>query len=155
MYNLTNHVETSHCLLIQADGFVINPEMWDDNWFQYDYIGAPWEYSETAYIDPWGNHQRVGNGGFSFRSKKLLDVPKNAYVHFDVNHGSFYKHMNANNFAEDGNICVHNRHIYEVLGCKFAPLEVAVKFSQEKRIPETNGIVPFGFHRILPPNTKL
>ena len=24
--------------------------------------------------------------------------------------------------SEDGNICVHNRHIYEVLGCKFALL---------------------------------
>ena len=63
--------------------------------------------------------------------------------------------MNANNFAEDGNICVHNRHIYEVLGCKFAPVEVAARFSQEKQTPETLGIIPFGFHSILPTGTKL
>lgn len=155
IYNLTNHIETSHCLIIQPDSFVINPEMWDNSWLNYDYIGAPWQYSNDAYIDPWGNHQRVGNGGFSLRSKKLLDVPKNAYIHFDVNHGSFYKHMNANSFAEDGNICVHNRHIYEVMGCKFAPVEVAARFSHEKQTPETQGIKPFGFHHILPPDTQL
>lgn len=155
IYNLTNHVDTSHCLIIQPDSYIINPEMWDETWLQYDYIGAPWEYSNDAYVDPWGNHQRVGNGGFSLRSKKLLDVPKNAYIHFDVNYGSFYKHMNANSFAEDGNICVHNRHIYETLGCKFAPVEVAAKFSHEKQTPETRGIKPFGFHSILPQGTIL
>ena len=59
IYNLTNHIDTSHCLLIQADGFVINPNKWDDSWLEYDYIGAPWEYTDNAYIDPFGNHQRV------------------------------------------------------------------------------------------------
>ena len=49
----------------------------------------------------------------------------------------------------------NNRHIYENLGCKFAPLEVAVRFSQEKRIPECEGIVPFGFHYHLPPGVEL
>lgn len=155
IYNLTNHIDTSHCLIIQPDSFVINPKMWDDSWLNYDYIGAPWELSDSAYIDPFGNHQRVGNGGFSLRSKKLLDVPKNAYIHFDVNYGSFYKHMNVNSFAEDGNICVHNRHIYETLGCKFAPVEVAAKFSQEKYTPECKNIKPFGFHSILPAGTQL
>jgi hypothetical protein len=155
IYNLTNHVDTTHCLLIQADGFVINPNKWNDDWLNYDYIGAPWEYSENSYIDPFGNHQRVGNGGFSLRSKKLLDVPKYEYIEWDVNQGDFYKHMNANNFAEDGNICVHNRHIYERYGCKFAPIEVAVEFAHEKQLKETEGIVPFGFHYHLPPGTKL
>jgi hypothetical protein len=155
IYNLTNHVNTSHCLIIQPDSFVINPEMWDNSWLEYDYIGALWQFSEDAYIDPFDNHQRVGNGGFSLRSKKLLDVPKNAYVHFDVNYGNFYKHMNANQFAEDGNICVHNRHIYETLGCKFAPVDVAARFSHERQMKETEDIKPFGFHSILPPGTQL
>lgn len=155
IYELHKHVNTSHCITIQADGFIINPDKWDPLWLEYDYIGAPWEYSDGAYIDPWNNHQRVGNGGFSLRSKKLLEVPLNAYVHFDVNWGKFYKHMNANNTAEDGCICVHNRHIYEVLGCKFAPVTVASRFSHEKPVPETKGIVPFGFHYHLPPNTVL
>lgn len=155
IFDLHKHVSTSHCLVIQADGFVINPEQWDPLWLTYDYIGAPWEYVDHAYLDPWGNHQRVGNGGFSLRSKKLLEVPLNAYVHFDVNRGNFYKHMNANDTAEDGCICVHNRHIYEVLGCKFAPIEVASRFAHEKSLPETVGIKPFGFHYHLPADTKL
>jgi hypothetical protein len=155
IFDLYKHVHTSHCLVIQADGFVINPEQWDPLWLTYDYIGAPWEYIDHSYLDPWGNHHRVGNGGFSLRSKKLLEVPLNAYVHFDVNWGNFYKHMNANDTAEDGCICVHNRHIYEVLGCKFAPIEVASRFSHEKLLPETKGIKPFGFHYHLPAGTIL
>lgn len=155
IYNLTNHIDTTHCILIQADGFIINPEKWDNDWLNYDYIGAPWEWNANAYIDPFGNHHRVGNGGFTLRSKKLLDVPKHTYIEFNVNQGDFYKHMNANNFAEDGNICVHNRHLYDAAGCKFAPVEVAAHFAHEKQLTETQGITPFGFHYHLPPGTIL
>lgn len=155
LYNLTNHIDTDYCLLVQPDGFVINPEKWNDDWFNYDYIGAVWALANDAYLDPWGKSHRVGNGGFSFRSKKLLDVPKNAYIHFDVNWGDFYKHMGVGFTSEDGNICVHNRHIYEALGCKFAPVEVAARFSHERPLPETQGITPFGFHFFLPEGTKL
>ena len=137
------------------DGFVINPDKWSDEFYDYDYIGAPWEKVDHSYLDPWGKPHRVGNGGFSFRSKKLLDIPKRAHIQFDVNWGDFYKHFGYGNTAEDGNICVHNRHIYEQLGCKFAPVEVAAKFSHEKQLPETQGITPFGFHYHLPPGTTL
>jgi hypothetical protein len=155
IFDLHKHVETSHCITIHDDGFIINPEKWDPIWLEYDYIGAPWEYSENSYIDPWGNHIRVGNGGFSLRSKKLLEVPLNANVPFDVNWGNFYKHMGVTLQSEDGNICVHNRHIYEVLGCKFAPVNMAARFSHERPTPETKGITPFGFHYFLPPGTVL
>ena len=97
----------------------------------------------------------MGNGGFSFRSKPLLDVPSRAHNQFDVNWGDFYKHMNAKSTSEDGNICVHNRHIYEALGCTIAPIEVAAKFAHEKPIPETKGITPFGIHYHLPEGTQL
>ena len=72
-----------------------------------------------------------------------------------MNWGDFYKHMNALSTSEDGNICVHNRHIYEALGCKIAPIEVAARFAHEKSIPETKGITPFGFHYHLPEGTVL
>ena len=155
IYNLTRHIDTDYCLLVQPDGFVINPDKWSNEFYKYDYIGAPWEKVDHSYLDPWGKPHRVGNGGFSFRSKKLLDVPKRAHIQFDVNWGDFYKHFGYGNTAEDGNICVHNRHIYEQLGCKFAPVEVAAKFSQEKQLPETEGISPFGFHYHLPPGTNM
>ncbi|MEC9064834.1 MAG: DUF5672 family protein, partial [Pseudomonadota bacterium] len=93
IYNLTGHIDTDYCLLVQPDGFVINPDKWSDEFYDYDYIGAPWEKVDHSYLDPWGKPHRVGNGGFSFRSKKLLDVPSRAHIQFDVNWGDFYKHF--------------------------------------------------------------
>ena len=145
IYNLGKHVETSHGLLIHPDGYVIRPSLWDNNWLQYDYIGAPWRDDPTAYLDPWGKNQRVGNGGFSLRSKKLLDLPSKIEVPWEVNVGDFYKHMNAGLYNEDGNICVHNRHIFEENGCKFAPVEVASKFAREETLPDSEEET-FGFH---------
>lgn len=150
LYDLWRHVETEHCLVIQADGFVINPTHWTDEFLKYDYIGAPWLISESAYIDPFGNHQRVGNGGFSLRSRKLLTAPQHIDIPWDVNSNDFYRHMNVGLLSEDGNICVHNRHLFEKHGCVFAPLEVACRFSIENRLPEHKGLKPFGFHKRLP-----
>ena len=145
IYNLGNHVETSHALLIHPDGYVIRPWLWDNAWLEYDYIGAPWRDDPNAFLDPWGRNQRVGNGGFSLRSKRLLDVPKNVEVPWEVNEGDFYKHMNAGLYNEDGNICVHNKHIFEAQGCKYAPVEVASKFSREDFLPDSEQET-FGFH---------
>lgn len=156
IYHLHEHVNTSHCLLIQPDGFVLFPNTWDNRWLEYDYIGAPWEYVEDAYIDPFGNHHRVGNGGFSLRSKKFLEVPTKVEVPWETNNSDFYwMPKGVVNYHEDGNVCVHNRHIFIEQGCKYAPVEVAVRFSQETRIPECEGITPFGFHYRLPPGVKL
>ena len=47
-------------------------------------------------------------------------------------------------------ICVHNRHIFEEQGCKFAPVEVAKDFSHESPLDVNRGIVPFGYHGNLP-----
>ena len=59
IYNIGQHIETTHMLIIQDHGFVVNPSAWTDEFLEYDYIGAPWAWSENAYIDPFGNHQRV------------------------------------------------------------------------------------------------
>ena len=154
IYELGNYISTSHCLLVQADGYALNPVMWSAEFLEYDYVGAAWPYRRDAYIDPFGNHQRVGNGGFSLRSRKLLTVPQHRDIPWEVNQGHFYKHMNAGLYSEDGNICVHNRHLYEDDGCKFAPVEVAVRFSQETPVPESVNITPFGFHKRKPGTTR-
>jgi len=156
IYCLHNHVETSHCLLVQPDGFVLFPDKWDDEWLKYDYIGAPWPLVKDSYIDPFGNHHQVGNGGFSLRSKKLLEVPTKVEVPWETNNSDFYwMPPGVVNYHEDGNICVHNRHIFVEQGCEFAPVDVAARFSQENRIPECEGITPFGFHYRLPPGVEL
>ena len=147
LYKLFNHVVSSHCLLIQADGYVINGSIWTDDFLKYDYIGAPWPVENKRYVDPFGNHQRVGNGGFSLRSKKLLQVPLKIDIPWEVNVGEFYKHFGQRAYSEDGNICVHNRHLFENEGCIFAPLGVALSFSRELAIPERADEPTLGFHR--------
>ena len=76
LQDLYRYVQTSHCLVIQADGFVLNPDRWQPKFLEYDYIGAPWPEKLTLHptqqiLDMKQN--QVGNGGFSLRSKKLLE----------------------------------------------------------------------------------
>ena len=140
-YELHKHISTSHVILIQDDGFISSPEKWRGSFLDYDYIGAPFpiphESDNISYRDPFGNLIRVGNGGFSLRSKKLLELPSKLNLEWKAYYG-FHN--------EDGFFSVHNRHILEENGCKFAPVEVASLFSHEYVTKETEGIIPFGFH---------
>jgi len=77
-------------------------------------------------------------------------------VPWETNNNDFYwMPEGVVNYHEDGNVCVHNRHIFIEQGCEYAPVEVAVRFSQETRVPECDGIIPFGFHYNLPPGVTL
>lgn len=140
VYDLWKYVDTSHAILIHPDGFVINPDVWDFSWLQYDYIGAPWPMPNDSYSyrDPLGNIIRVGNS-VSLRSKKLMLYP----TLYDFKWKEYYGNTN-----EDGFICVHNRNKLEQLGCKFAPLDVAKYFSKEHEIPENVGLKTFAFHQV-------
>jgi hypothetical protein len=145
-FELWQHIQTDFVLIVQADGWVLKGSRWEEAFMEYDYIGAPWPISNTAYIDPQGVHQRVGNGGFSLRSFKLLKLGKELDLVWDVTQHPEYKHFNAKPLAEDGNICVHNRKRYEYAGCHFAPLEIAARFSRELPISEFPNPKTFGFH---------
>ena len=83
---LIDYVESDHLLLVQDDGHIINPSLWDENFLNYDYIGAPWptsnnwlkrfkKYDNDVYKVLKSNikQNRVGNGGFSLRSSKFLE----------------------------------------------------------------------------------
>jgi hypothetical protein len=147
MFDLHKHIDTKYCLLIQHDGFIVDPEMWDDNFYNYDYIGAPWPSIDNHFVDPFGKVRRIGNGGFSFRSKKLLEVSTHEHIPcVATTHGDFYKHHGNGYFAEDLNICVHNAHIYEQYGCVFAPYEIACKFSRECTVDANLQRKTFGVH---------
>lgn len=63
---LSSLIDTDYLLIIQHDGVIYNTSAWNDNFFKFDYIGAPWPKSPK-------NINNVGNGGFSLRSKKLMD----------------------------------------------------------------------------------
>lgn len=147
VYQLYRHVCSTHVLLIQADGYVLSSKCWREEFLEYDYIGAPWPTVNDSYITPFGDQVQVGNGGFSLRSKRLLEVPLRHIVTFEVNADDFYNHFNKNSNSEDGVICVHNRHIYVSAGCRFAPVEIAAQFSRELKIPGVTKNDTFGFHR--------
>jgi ADP-heptose:LPS heptosyltransferase len=117
---LHEYIKTKYMLVIQGDGYILDGSLWDDKWFDYDYIGAPW--LETDGFN-------VGNGGFSFRSTELM----------------FCMSVIANIFhPEDNVICRIYRPLLETTHhFKFAPEEVAMKFAYELRQP----LKPtFGFH---------
>lgn len=138
IFDLPKYVETSHCLFIHGDGYVINPQLWIKEWLDYDYIGAPWPLPQDnySYRDEAGNLVRVGNS-VSLRSKKLMDLIATRPMDY---------HYGNNN--EDGQICCWNRNWLESQGCKFAPLEQAVYFSKEHEIPENVGLKTFMFHSL-------
>lgn len=139
VYDLHKHIDTSHVLIVQDDGFIVNPDKWTDDFLKYDYIGALWDLpkDDFSYRDIFGRIIRVGNGGFSLRSKKILSLASELNLEWK----QYFGYWN-----EDGFFTCHNRHIYEIHGCVYSPLEIAAKFSQEHYVEENNGITPFGFH---------
>lgn len=139
IYRLHNYVDTSHCLLIHHDGFVINPDSWNENWLQYDYIGSPFPLptDDVSYRDPEGNLVRVGNS-VSLRSKRMLEIPDKKHWDWVPFHGWY---------NEDGALCCMWRKDLEELGMKYAPFEEAIFFGRERQLPENKGITPFVFHK--------
>ncbi len=138
IYELPKYVETAHCLFVHHDGYVIHPELWKEEWLDYDFIGAPWPLptDDYSYRTPSGKLVRVGNS-VGLRSKKLLDLVATRPMEY---------HYGNNN--EDGQVCVWEREWLESQGCNFAPLEVAVHFSKEHDMPENNDIETFIFHEL-------
>jgi predicted O-methyltransferase YrrM len=111
IYQLPNYIVTEFAFSVHRDGFVISPDRWTDEFLKYDYIGAPWK-ATAHYTDK--NH-RVGNGGVSIRSKRLMDIVQKLPC----------------GGHEDTDICVGHRAFLEKNGITFAPLELASAFSIE------------------------
>ena len=124
--------------LEDLDGYILDGSLWTEKFLKYDYVGAPWA-PNTHFTKNSGTEIRVGNGGFSLRSRKLLRTPTALDIPFS-DYGTGFWH-------EDGFLCVHNREVLELYGIKFAPVEVAAQFSTELTVPET--IKSFGGHKYI------
>lgn len=122
---LPDIIKTDYYLGIHDDGFVINPHLWSEQFLEYDYIGAPWKWE--------GRRNRVGNGGFVLKSNKFIQLTRNL------------KFMNQ---CDDGELTNTYYDYFIEHGCRYAPVEVAMKFSLESNIPECelNLNNCFGFH---------
>ncbi|MCR5657668.1 MAG: hypothetical protein K6G06_09425 [Butyrivibrio sp.] len=144
-YELCEHIKTDYALIVHADGFIIHPEMWRDEFLDYDYIGSPWPLPDNdyAYRDSKGEICRVGNS-VSIRSMRLMRYP----VDFDAKWEKVYD----DRYNEDIFICCYLKNKMEEQGIKWAPFELALKFGREKPLPENKGIEPFVFHKWLGEN---
>ena len=127
MLRIGNYTSSDHILVVQDDGHIVNPLNWDEKFLEYDYIGAPWP-TTAKWRKRWKNKNvsnaskvvkknRVGNGGFSLRSRKFLDYS----AKFD----------SCNGIAEDVFLCLENYTTAIDSNIKFAPFDVAFKFSAE------------------------
>jgi hypothetical protein len=127
--NLSNYIETDFVLVVQYDGFVINPNSWTTEFHTYDYIGAKWRYTDGL---------NVGNGGFSLRSKRLLQALRGD--DFPADRDSLLN-------GEDHFICrLSRKFLEEKYHIRFAPETIADKFSYEYVEPPG---VTFGFHGLF------
>lgn len=114
------YFNTNFSMCVHEDGFPIDLSMWDPVFLDYDFIGAP-----------WFDHV-VGNGGFCIETQKLHELKREMpLTEEDFTIGS------------DRLISTTRRQFFEDNGVKFAPYEVAIKFSTE----QVGGDKPsFGFH---------
>jgi len=135
LYKLKDYIKSDFVLVVQHDGYVLRPQRWKNEFFKYDYIGAPWK--KNIHFTEQRRNIRVGNGGFSLRSKKILNLPSELNIPF-TDHGSGFLH-------EDGLLCIHWREILEKNDALFAPVEVASYFSRERWCSDSK-LFTFGFH---------
>jgi hypothetical protein len=134
--DLVGYVGTTHALCVQWDGFVLDGGAWDPHFLDYDYIGAIWPHFHDGL--------NIGNGGFSLRSRRLLEackkIPLDQSQVEDVLIGRVYRRQ------------------LEEQGIRFAPEPVARSFAYERTTPTG---AEFGFHgafnlvRLLKPEENL
>jgi hypothetical protein len=122
--SLHKYITTPRLLIVQHDGFITNPELWSDEFLEWDYIGAPFQRIRTNF--PVGM-----NGGFSLRSLKLMqwtaEIRRNHFQHFH---------------PEDKAITEFYRCEAEIAGFMFAPVELARTFAGTDKKDYS-----FGFHQ--------
>jgi len=108
------YITTDFILISQWDATVLDGDAWNDEFYNYDVVGAPWLYSDG---------RNVGNGGGSLRSRFVMQIlatdPLVQITHpEDEILGRLYRH-----------------HLEEKYDVKFAPEELADTFSYELRAP--------------------
>ena len=160
--DLHKYFETSHCLYVEGDSFVVNADLWKEEFIEFDYIGAPWPNKiqiNDHKVALWTNYDAdgdttkfptnpnlildmkencVGSGGFSLRSRKLLKAI--AKINYDS--------LKFPIKSEDVIIC---HYLYKEMidkGIRFGPPKLAAQFAME----DTNHLYGqdvnsvFGFH---------
>jgi hypothetical protein len=127
-----DYIDTDHVLIVQRDGFILNPQSWNSEWLNYDYI-AP------LYVQ----YPKVGSGGFSLRTKKLMKAVQETVPEWDWTQKKADEIQEGLGYYEDGvtSLTYFNGRF------KFATPEEACKFSQGGNPdPKYYYPYPFGYH---------
>lgn len=119
---LYKYFDYTHCLIVQYDSWILCPEAWQNDFLNYDIVGAP-----GLYID---GRQNL-NGGFALRSKRFqTKIASDELI--EVYHPC------------DEVLCrLYRTHLVYRYGFKYCPDELAQHFSFELREPVFQ---TFGFH---------
>lgn len=127
------YIDTTNVLIVQRDGWILNPGSFDPAWLELDYIGP-------IFIQ----YDKVGSGGFSLRSKKIMQQVSEEIPYWDGSHKHTELIQSALRYYEDGVICLGS------FGKRFkiANNEQAAQFGQGgNRNPIYFRERPFGWHR--------
>jgi hypothetical protein len=119
---VTSYVKefSDYTLGIHWDGFIVNPDAWSDEFFDYDFIGAPWKTG------------LVGNNGFCLSSRKWYEGIQNLNLAPTID----------DCHPADAVVCRYHRESMLEYGIRYAPTEVARRFSVENEAYDGS----FGFH---------
>jgi hypothetical protein len=125
-FELPKYITCDHVIGIQWDGFIVRPDLWNDEWLKYDWIAPPWPLQNIPNPQ-W----RVGSGGFIMFSKRMSEL---------------WPEICDGNSYNDWQIGATKRDQFEAEGMKYAPLEVAMKFGEEIPLDDQPKTDSFGFH---------
>lgn len=126
-------IETDHVLIVQRDGWILNPESFNPAWLDLDFIGP-------IFVQ----YDKVGSGGFSLRSKRLMQNVAYNTPEWNWTQKQAEEIQETRGYYEDGVICLSN--LYSKF--KIANIEQSAQFAQGgNRNPQYFRDRPFGFHR--------
>jgi ADP-heptose:LPS heptosyltransferase len=115
-------VNTDFILVSQWDGYVLRGKSWRKEYYDYDYLGAPWIYE---------HNRNIANGGFSLRSRRLCEI-LGTDPQIEIEH------------PEDQSIGIlYREYLEQKHGIKFPSEELADTFAFELKAPVHK---TFGFH---------
>lgn len=130
MKDLHKYIQTPYVLIVQWDGFILDARRWTNEYLAYDYIGARWK--------SFNDEANVGNGGFSLRSRRLLQATADAEI--------------TQVHPEDVHLCRTYRPLLQQrYGISYAPQALADRFSVEwvaSSAELSDPVLTFGFHSL-------
>jgi hypothetical protein len=154
LYVLHRFIETDFALIVQDDGWVLSGANWRSEFLNWDIIGAPVHLArvvgQTSDVFHTGFQWEpfvgradsrvdvVYNGGFTLRSKRLLEAPKRLGLPVVIPPVSkivgppWQMQWDADIVLEDVHLCTVMRSELEQAGIRFAPLALAREFAIEQ-----------------------